>query len=64
MKILVAITLGCSIYLLVTGSFLTGGLLLALVVAIGLAGNRSRKPKDPAAPRDRAGGLDGLFGGG
>lgn len=63
MKILVAITLGCSLYLLVTGSFISGGLLLALVVVIALAGNRPRKPKDPAAPRDRTGGLDGLFGG-
>ncbi|MDV2477141.1 hypothetical protein F8M49_20690 [Rhodococcus zopfii] len=63
MKIIVAILLGCSIALFLTGSPVGGGFLLVLAIIGAMVGNKPRRPKDPAVPRDRLGWLDGLFGG-
>lgn len=58
MKLIAAITLGCGIGLLLTGSILWGLVVLILGIVLLLLANRPKTTTQTRVPKDRLGGLD------
>lgn len=63
MKLIAAITLGCGIGLVFTGSILWGIVVLIIGVALLLFANRPKTKPRTQVSKDRLGGLDSFFGG-